>query len=72
MNILLLKAKSEKGSSITSAVMTTSIHDPNGKCLGGFACEYSGSQTTREVESSLEKSIAGMMERRGYGIVRLE
>jgi hypothetical protein len=50
--------------------MTTSIHDPNGKYIGGFACEYSGSQTRRDGESSLEKSIAGMIERRGYGVVK--
>ena len=50
--------------------MTTSVTDPNGKYLGGFACEYSGSESRKIVEESLEKSIDGMIERRGYGIVK--
>ena len=47
--------------------MTTTITDPNGKYLGGFACEYSGSGTRSEAEESLALSIAGMIKRRGYG-----
>jgi len=70
MECIKAQANGEKGSTISSAVMTTSIYDPNGKYLGGFACEYSGSQTRTDVESSLEKSIAGMIERRGYGVVK--
>jgi len=64
------QANGEKGDKISSAVMITTIHDPNGKYLGGFACEYSGSENRETVESSLEKSIDGMIERRGYGNVK--
>lgn len=64
------QANGEKGDKISSAVMITTIHDPNGKYLGGFACEYSGSESREIVELSLEKSIDGMIERRGYGIVQ--
>lgn len=64
------QANGAKGSTLSTAVMTTSIHDPSGKYLGGFACEYSGSETREQIEKSLEKSIEGMIERRGYGIVK--
>ncbi len=64
------QANGAKGSTLSAAVMTTSIHDPSGKYLGGFACEYSGSETREQIEKSLEKSIEGMIERRGYGIVK--
>jgi arginine decarboxylase len=64
------QANGPKGSRLSAAVMTTSIHDPSGKYLGGFACEYSGSETKEQIEKSLEKSIEGMIERRGYGIVK--
>ena len=50
--------------------MITTITDPKGKYLGGFACEYSGSESREKIERSLEKSIEGMIERRGYGIVK--
>ena len=50
--------------------MITAIHDPKGKYLGGFACEYSGSEDKNTVERSLEKSIEGMIERRGYGVCK--
>jgi arginine decarboxylase len=63
------QANGEKGSTISAAVMITTIHDPKGKYLGGFACEYSGSESKKTIEASLEKSIGGMIERRGYGIV---
>jgi pyruvoyl-dependent arginine decarboxylase len=64
------QANGQKGETICSAVMTTVVHDPNGKYLGGFACEYSGSESRKEIEDSLEKSINDMIERRGYGIVK--
>jgi arginine decarboxylase len=64
------QANGAKGSTLSAAVMTTSIHDPSDKYLGGFACEYSGSETREQIEKSLEKSIEGMIERRGYGIVK--
>lgn len=57
----------EKGKFISSAVMTTSVYDPNGKYLGGFACEYSGSGTREEAEKSLKDSIDGIIERRNFG-----
>ena len=55
---------------ISSAVMTTDVHDPNGKYLGGFACEYSGSGTKEEAEKSLEGSIDGIIERRNFGTTK--
>ena len=63
------QANGKKGSTISAAIMITTIHDPKGKYLGGFACEYSGSESRKSIETSLEKSIEGMIERRGYGIV---
>ncbi len=64
-----IKAQSNgrKGTKVSAAVMTTSIIDPKGKYLGGFACEYSGSGSRKEAEESLALSIAGMIKRRGYG-----
>ena len=50
--------------------MTTTIVDPRGKLLGGFACEYSGSGTKKEAEKSLSESISGMIKRRGYGNIK--
>ena len=50
--------------------MTTTIVDPKGKYLGGFACEYSGSGTKSDAENSLAQSIAGMIKRRGYGNIK--
>jgi arginine decarboxylase len=61
------QANGAKGKFISSAVMTTDVYDPNGKFLGGFACEYSGSGTKEEAEKSLEGSIDGIIERRNYG-----
>ena len=67
-----IKAQSNgrKGSKISAAVMTTTIVDPKGTHLGGFACEYSGSGTREEAEKSLADSIAGMIKRRGYGNIK--
>jgi arginine decarboxylase len=64
------QANGKKGSQLSAAVIVTTVHDPNGKYLGGFACEYSGSENKKNVELSLEKSIDGMIERRGYGTVK--
>jgi arginine decarboxylase len=61
------QANGEKGKFISSAVMTTDVYDQNGKFLGGFACEYSGSGTKEEAEKSLESSIDGIIERRNFG-----
>lgn len=61
------QANGDKGKFISSAVMTTDVYDPNGKYLGGFACEYSGSGTKKEAEKSLEGSIDGIIERRNFG-----
>ena len=64
-----IKAQSngKKGSKISAAVITTSVIDPKGKYLGGFAVEYAGSGTKQDAEASLAKSITGIIERRGYG-----
>jgi arginine decarboxylase len=69
-----IKAQSngKKGSKVSAAVMITTITDPKGKYLGGFACEYSGSGTRRDSEISLLESIAGMIKRRGYGNIKGE
>ena len=69
-----IKAQSngKKGSKVSAAVMTTTITDPKGKYLGGFACEYSGSGTRKDAEVSLSQSIAGMIKRRGYGSIKGE
>lgn len=64
------QANGKTGSVISAAVMTTTIIDPNGKYIGGFACEYSGTGTQKDAEDSLANSIAGMIERRGYGKIK--
>jgi len=64
------QANGKRGSKISAAVITTSVTDPKGKYLGGFACEYSGSGTKEEAGKSLIESIVGMIERRGYGIMK--
>lgn len=64
------QANGDKGKFISSAVMTTDVYDPNGKYLGGFACEYSGSGTKKEAEKSLEGSIDGIIERRNFGTTK--
>ena len=61
------QANGDKGKFISAAVMTTSVYDPKGVYLGGFACEYSGSGTREEAEKSLEGSIDGIIERRKFG-----
>jgi arginine decarboxylase len=61
------QANGEKGSTLSAAVITTCVTDSNGKYLGGFACEYSGSGTKEAAGVSLLESIVGMIERRGYG-----
>jgi pyruvoyl-dependent arginine decarboxylase len=67
-----IKAQSngKKGSKISAAVMTTSVFDPKGKYLGGFAVEYAGSGTKKDAETSLAESVTGIIERRGYGKVK--
>jgi len=69
-----IKAQSngKRGSKISAAIMTTTITDPNGQYLGGFACEYSGSGTRKDAEDSLASSIKGMIQRRGYGVIKGE
>ena len=61
------QANGKRGSKISAAVITTSVTEPSGKYLGGFACEYSGSGTKEEAGKSLLESIVGMIRRRGYG-----
>jgi arginine decarboxylase len=64
------QANGKRGSKISAAVITTSVTDPKGTYLGGFACEYSGSGTKEDAGKSLMESIVGMIERRGYGIMK--
>lgn len=61
------QANGPKGKFISAAIMTTDVTDPNGKYLGGFACEYSGNEDRKGAETSLEKSISGIIERRDFG-----
>ena len=67
MECIMAQQNGNQGETITATVMTTSVFEPGGKHLGGFACEYAGSGTRKEVEESLAISIAGMIKRRGYG-----
>lgn len=69
MECIKAQANGSKGSFISAAVMTTSVYDPSGKYLGGFACEYSGSGDQKACEQSLTESIAGIIERRGFGSI---
>ncbi len=69
MECIKAQANGPKGSFISAAVMTTSVYDPSGKYLGGFACEYSGSGDQKACEKSLTGSIAGIIERRGFGSI---
>jgi arginine decarboxylase len=64
---IMAQSNGTKGKHIGAAVMITSVHDPKGKYLGGFACEYSGEGTEDQAKQSLLESINGMIERRGYG-----
>ena len=70
LEVIKAQSNGKKGEHISAAVMTTTIIDPNGNYLGGFACEYSGSGTRKEAEDSLIISIAGMIKRRGYGNIK--
>lgn len=69
LEVIKAQSNGRRGSKISAAVITTAITDPNGKYLGGFACEYSGSGSRTEAEQSLALSIGGMIKRRGYGNV---
>ena len=72
LEVIKAQSNGKRGEHMSAAVMTTTIIDPNGKYLGGFACEYSGSGTRKEAEDSLIISIAGMIKRRGYGNIKGE
>jgi pyruvoyl-dependent arginine decarboxylase len=72
LEVIKAQSNGKRGEHISAAVMTTTIIDPNGKYLGGFACEYSGSGTRKEAEDSLIISISGMIKRRGYGNIKGE
>jgi pyruvoyl-dependent arginine decarboxylase len=67
MECIKAQKNGERGSFISAAVMTTSVYNPSGKYLGGFACEYSGSGDRKSCEKSLTESIVGIIERRGLG-----
>ena len=72
MECIKAQSNGKKGSKVSAAVMITTITDPKGKYLGGFACEYSGSGIRKDAEVSLLQSIAGMIKRRGYGNIKGE
>jgi pyruvoyl-dependent arginine decarboxylase len=70
LEVIKAQANGKRGEHISAAVMTTTIIDPNGNYLGGFACEYSGSGSRKEAEDSLIISISGMIKRRGFGNIK--
>ena len=72
MECIKAQSNGKKGSKVSAAVMITTITDPKGKYLGGFACEYSGPGTRKDAEVSLLESIYGMIKRRGYGNIKGE
>ena len=49
---IMAQANGNKGKHIAAAVMITTVKDPKGKYLGGFACEYSGEGTEEEAKES--------------------
>ena len=67
LEAIMAQRNGKKDDVISAAVMVTNVSDPDGKHLGGFACEYSGAGTEIEAKTALEQSISGMIERRGYG-----
>jgi pyruvoyl-dependent arginine decarboxylase len=67
MECIQAESSGPKGSKLSAAVITTDIIDPNGKYLGGIACEYSGNQSKKELEQSLCVSIKEIVERRNFG-----
>lgn len=64
---IMSQANGKRGEVISAAVMTSNVYDVNGKFLGGFACEYAGDLNEEKAINSLLISIAGIIERRGYG-----
>ena len=67
LECIMAKANGRKGELIAAGIMITKVYNKNKKYLGGFACEYSGHGTKKDAERSLLESVAGMIERRGYG-----
>lgn len=61
-----------KGERITAALLVTRIHDFKGKKLGSFCTEYMGSATESEAKKILIKDTQNMIDRRGYGKVKLQ
>ena len=64
---IMAQTNGKTGDHISAAVMITSVKNPQGKYLGGFACEYSGNGNETDAQQSLVKSVSEMIERRGYG-----
>ena len=67
LEVIKAQRNGSRNANISAAVMITTIHDPTGNYLGGFACEYSGAGSRKDAEESLLHSIEGMIERRGFG-----
>jgi arginine decarboxylase len=67
LEVIKAQSNGSRNSHLSAAVMITTIHDPAGNYLGGFACEYSGAGSKKDAEESLLHSIEGMIERRGFG-----
>jgi arginine decarboxylase len=70
MECIKAQANGDKGQFISTAVLTTDVFDHNNKYLGGFALEYSGSGTKEQAIKSLSISLKGLIERRGYGLIK--
>jgi len=67
LEVIKAQSNGSRNSHLSAAVMITTIHDPAGNYIGGFACEYSGAGSRKDAEESLLHSIEGMIERRGLG-----
>ena len=67
MECIMAQNNGKTGEKIAAAVVITNVTDPDGKHLGGFACEYSGSEDIEQIKKSLMASIRGMILRRNMG-----
>lgn len=67
MECITAEANGHRDARISAGLMITSVTDPKGKYMGSFVCEYSGSGNKEQAQESLLHSIAGMIQRRGYG-----
>ena len=67
MECITANTNGHRGAHISAGLMVTEVTDYKGKYMGSFVCEYSGSGNKEQAQESLLYSIAGMIQRRGYG-----